>query len=153
MLSNDFQFKEIASYAGSNPASRMIKMKIKVITPHGELKAEIDEAKNPKTAQAVISALPITGEASRWGDEIYFEIGAKAGEENSRQEVEVGDIAYWPPGHALCIFFGRTPVSTSDRPRAYSPVNVFGKIIGSMADAIKILKSVKDGERVRIEKA
>ena len=121
--------------------------KIKIITPAGEIKAEFVD-KNPKTADVVWKALPIEGEANRWGNEIYFEIPVKLGEENSQQEVEVGDIAYWPPGQGFCIFFGRTPVSTSDKPRIYSPGNIFAKAI----DDVKILKKVKDGDKIIIER-
>ena len=46
------------------------------------------------------------------------------------QDVAVGALAYWPPGSAFCIFYGPTPVSRGDRPRAYSPVNPFGRVRG-----------------------
>jgi hypothetical protein len=126
-------------------------MKIKIKTQHGELEAEINENKNPKTAKAIIQALPIKGRANRWGDEIYFEIPVKIGKENSQQEVEIGDLAYWIEGSCFCIFFGKTPVSSGNKPKAYSPVNVFGKIISE--NFIEILKKVRDGEKIRIEKA
>jgi len=126
----------------------LVKMKkIKIITPAGEVKAELAD-KNPKTAESIWKALPIESEANRWGDEIYFDVPIKVSLENSQQEVEVGDIAYWPPGNAFCIFFGKTPVSTSSKPKAYSPVNVFGKII----DNAEILKKVKDGDKIIIER-
>jgi len=119
--------------------------RIKIIIPSGEVKAELID-KNPKTADVVWKSLPIEAEANRWGDEIYFDIPVEIGLENSQQEVEVGDMAYWPPGTAFCIFFGRTPISTSNKPKAYSPVNVFGKII----DNIEILKKIKDGDKIKI---
>ena len=103
---------------------------------------------NPKTATAIWSALPLKGSANRWGDEIYFDVAVKAEEENSREAVEVGSVAYWPPGKALCIFFGPTPVSEHGEPRAASPVNVFAKISGDPT----VFKKVGDGDRVRIEK-
>ena len=121
--------------------------RIKIITPIGEVKAELVD-KNPKTAENIWKTLPIESEANRWGDEIYFEIPVKVNLENPQQEVEVGNIAYWPPGSAFCMFFGRTPVSTSSKPKAYSPVNIFGKII----DNIEILKKVKDGDKIIIER-
>lgn len=113
------------------------------------MEADVDETKNPKTTRTIIEALPISEEANLWGEEIYFEIPVELEEENSQQEVEVGDIAYWPPGSALCIFFGRTPVSTGDKPRAYSPVNVFGRV----KYGVKFLKKVKSGENIKIERA
>ena len=103
---------------------------------------------NPRTAEAIWSALPIDGSANRWGDEIYFSIPVNLNEEKARAQVEVGSVAYWPPGKALCIFFGPTPVSQDAEPRAYSPVNVFAKIVGDPA----IFKKVRDGDRVLLEK-
>ncbi|MEM2987064.1 MAG: cyclophilin-like fold protein [Nitrososphaerota archaeon] len=124
-------------------------MKIKIITEAiGEVFVEIDEKTNPKTVKAILNALPFESTANRWGDEVYFETPVKVEEENSIQEVEVGTVAYWPPGNALCIFFGKTPVSRGEKPRAYSPVNVIGKIIG---DA-KIFKKVKSGDDIKVEK-
>ncbi len=121
--------------------------KIKILTAKQEFVAELTD-KNPKTAEAVWKALPIDGLANVWGNEIYFETPVLTDLENSQQEVEIGDVAYWPPGKAICIFFGRTPVSTSDKPKAYSPVNVFAKLI----NGIESLKKVRDGEKIRIER-
>ena len=67
-------------------------------------------------------------------------------ENDAREEVEVGELGYWPVGSAFCIFFGPTPVSTDEKPRAYSPVNIIGKIHGELVE----LKSVRDGEQVRL---
>jgi len=101
------------------------------------------------TAQAVWQVLPIEGVANRWGDEIYFEIPVVVPQEpEGRADVEVGELGYWPVGHAFCIFFGPTPASSDQRPRAASPVNVFGQVAG---DAKK-LKSVKDGATVRVSR-
>ncbi|MEM5773010.1 MAG: cyclophilin-like fold protein [Candidatus Aenigmatarchaeota archaeon] len=126
-------------------------MKILIKTQHGNLGAEIEERKNPKTAEAIIQALPIEGKANLWGEEIYFEIPVKLEKENSQQDVEIGDLAYWIEGSCFCIFFGKTPVSKTEKPRAYSPVNVFGKITSK--NFVEILKKVKDGEKIRVEKA
>jgi hypothetical protein len=114
----------------------------------GTVKAEIDEDKNPKTAKAIWDALPIRGNANRWGDEIYFGIPVEIHEEDSQQVVEIGELGYWPPGNAFCIFFGKTPVSIEDEPRAYSPVNVFGRVLGDSS----IFKKVRNGEEITIEK-
>jgi len=119
-----------------------------VIEAAGRVIGEIDERKNPKTAQSIWDALPIEAKANRWGEEIYFEIPVKIREENSQQDVEIGDLPYWPLGNVFCIFFGRTPVSKGDKPRAYSPVNVFGRILG---DA-KVFKKVRDGDPIRIDR-
>lgn len=126
-----------------------MKRRIKIVSKAiGELQAEISDEKNPRTAEAIWNSLPIEAKANRWGDEIYFEIPLKLNRENAQQIVEVGDIAYWPPGNALCIFFGRTPSSKGDEPRAYSPVNVVGKIVGDIVP----LKRVKKGDLIKVER-
>ncbi|MGC8874757.1 MAG: cyclophilin-like fold protein [Chloroflexia bacterium] len=111
------------------------------------LEAELNES---PTAQQILVALPFEGEGNRWGDEIYFEIPVVAeNEPTARVEMEIGEVAYWPAGRALCLFFGPTPVSRDDRPRAYSPVNVVGRILGDAS----VLRGVPDGCRVRVERA
>ena len=101
-----------------------------------------------KTAGAIWDALPIEAKGQTWGDEIYFDIGLTAPLEQARDVVDVGDLAYWPPGQAFCIFFGRTPASRGDECRAASPVNVVGKIVG---DA-RVFTKVRSGSRVTIER-
>ena len=124
-------------------------MRIRISTPSvGEVYAELSD-ENPKTAQAVWGALPIEARASTWGDEIYFSIPVEVEAENPREVVELGDIGYWPPGSAFCIFFGPTPASQGDEIRPASPVNVFGKVIGDP----KVFKRVRSGERVNLERA
>ena len=108
------------------------------------------ELNDSDTAKAVWEALPIEASASRWGDEIYFAIPVRLDEaEDARQDMQVGELAYWPVGAAFCIFFGPTPVSRGDQPRAYSNVNPLGKV---HADATA-LRAVIDGARIRIEPA
>lgn len=102
-----------------------------------------------KTADAIWQALPIEGRANTWGDEIYFSIPVQLEEENARSVVSLGDLGYWPPGTAFCIFFGPTPVSTQDEIRPASPVNVFGHVEGDPL----VFKKVRNGDRVRIERA
>jgi hypothetical protein len=102
---------------------------------------------NP-TAQAIWDALPIEGRANRWGDEIYFTIPVQLEEDEAQAEVQVGDLAYWPPGSALCIFWGPTPASQGDEPRAASPVNVFARIDGGVPD----FGSIRGGATVTIER-
>ena len=100
------------------------------------------------TAGAIWDALPIEAKGQTWGDEIYFDIRLTAPPEQARDVVDVGDLAYWPPGQAFCIFFGRTPASRGDECRAASPVNVVGKIVG---DA-RMFTKVRSGSRVTIER-
>lgn len=102
------------------------------------------------TAQKIWEDLPIEGSAQTWGDEIYFGIPVQHEHEpDARAECEVGDIAYWPPGTAFCIFFGPTPMSSGDGPVAASPVNPLGKIEGDAT----VFKSVQSGTAVVISKA
>ena len=102
------------------------------------------------TARKIWEVLPVDGAVNRWGDEIYFGIPVKIEEEpDAQDDVQVGDLAYWPPGRAFCIFFGPTPASTDEHPRAASPVNVFGHIKG---DAV-IFRAVQSGSTVRVERS
>ena len=101
-----------------------------------------------RTAEAIWKALPIEAKANTWGDEIYFDIGLPVAAEKPREVVAVGDLGYWPPGSAFCIFFGRTPASTGDEPRAASGVNVFGRVTGDAT----VFKKVRAGARVRLER-
>lgn len=102
-----------------------------------------------KTAEKIWDALPIEAQGSTWGDEIYFAIPVRLGEENAQGVVGMGDLAYWPPGNAFCIFFGRTPASHGDEIRPASPVNVFGQVEG---DA-KVFKKVRSGTKIVLEQA
>jgi hypothetical protein len=101
------------------------------------------------TAEAIWAALPITARGSRWGDEIYFEIPvqlAQAGD--ARDVLQAGELAYWPAGRAFCIFWGPTPVSRSGEIRAYSPVNVFGRLEGDPL----AFDPVASGTEIKIER-
>ena len=85
------------------------------------------------TALAIMETLPIEARASRWGGEIYLAIPVEAGiETGAREVVQAGDIGYWPPGSAFCIFFGRTPASEGEEIRAASAVNIVGRIEGDL---------------------
>ena len=106
--------------------------------------AEINET---QTAEAIWKALPIEASGNTWGDEIYFGIPVQMGVENGQEVVEVGDLAYWPPGHAFCIFFGPTPASRGDEVRPASAVTVVGKLQGDP----KAFKAVRSGSKVTIE--
>ncbi len=120
-------------------------MKIKIIS--GDIEA-IADLNNTKTAKKIFDTLPIEGRALRWGDEIYFYINTKIKKENPKEEVNIGDLGYWIEGGAFCIFFGKTPASTSARPKAASPVNVFGRIISGIGN----LKDVKNNSKIQVEK-
>lgn len=121
-------------------------MKIKISS--GNIHA-VAELKNTPTAKAIYNVLPIEGAANRWGDEIYFVIPINLElEDNAKEIVEVGDIAYWPEGNCFCIFFGRTPASKGNEIRAASKVNVFGNI-----KYASVFKKIKNGDLIVLEKA
>jgi hypothetical protein len=119
--------------------------KIDIICGEITFGAELNQS---ATASAIVENLPIEGWANVWGEEIYFEIPLSMPEEAGAREImEVGELAYWPVGRAFCIFFGPTPVSSDERPRAYSPVNVVGRMTGDISG----LKSVRNGDPVKIQ--
>lgn len=108
------------------------------------LPAELNDS---PTARQIWEALPLEGSARVWGEEIYFEIPVMADEEpDARADVDVGELGYWPMGHAFCIFFGPTPASTDEKPRAYSPVNILGRVIGDATE----FGAVPAGATVRV---
>jgi len=107
------------------------------------------ELNNNETAKKIWEALPVEGSVNTWGDEIYFSIPVKVGLENAKAVVLEGDLGYWPPGNAFCIFFGPTPASEGEEIRPASPVNVFGKIIGDP----QVFKKVRSGAKIIIEKS
>ena len=119
--------------------------KIKITAGKLELEAWLNDT---KTATKVFEKLPITSTVNTWGDEIYFTVPVDAGPENAKELVELGDIAYWTPGKAMCIFFGKTPVSKGDEIRPASAVNIIGKVVGDC----RLLKRVKDGEEITIRR-
>jgi len=99
------------------------------------------------TSLALLELLPITASTSTWGNEIYFPIGLGAEiEPASSDVVESGAIAYWPPGDAFCIFYGKTPASTPDEIRAASPVTLLGTVNGDET----VFKSIRSGEEITI---
>ena len=118
-----------------------------IVIKTGDLKINA-QLNDSKTAKMIYDKLPIEGRVRLWAEEIYFEIPVKLGEENAQEVVEKGDIGYWPPGRAFCLFFGLTPVSKGEEIRPASPVNVFGKIVGNLI----ILKKIENGTEVNIER-
>lgn len=119
----------------------------RIVIRAGSVVAEA-ELNETETAKRIYDALPIQSRANRWGDEVYFSIPVECPPENQHEVVNSGDLGYWVPGSAFCIFFGPTPASrTPDEIRPASPVNVFGKIVG---DPTKF-RSVKDGDTIVVE--
>ena len=115
----------------------------------GRVSAEATLNDSP-TASKIWEALPLEGRGNTWGEEIYFSIPVEAKpEKDAREIVAVGELGYWPPGVAFCIFFGKTPASSDDRPRAASAVNIIGRVRGDAA----VFKSVSSGTPIRLERA
>jgi len=110
---------------------------------------ELDDSKAPKTVQAILEKLPIEVKINRWGDELYTDpMPVKVKEENAKSIVDIMDVAYWPQGQALCLFFGPTPISKGNEIKPYSPVNVIGRIVRRE----NIAKQVDDSTSVIIRK-
>jgi len=100
------------------------------------------------TARALVEILPVKAKVNTWGNEIYFDVPLSMEIEDGKEVVEMGDVAYWPDGPSLCLFFGRTPASRGNEIRAASPVTVMGRIVGDP----KVLKSVRSGSVITVEK-
>jgi len=107
------------------------------------------ELNDSDCAKMIAEALPIEAEAGTWGEEIYFSIDVDCPAEDMKAAVDLGDLGYWPPGSAFCMFFGMTPMSTAEEIRPASPVVV----VGSMSGAFEALKTVRAGTPVTIELA
>ena len=120
--------------------------RIKISTGSVEAYAQLNDT---KTAEAIWNALPINARGSTWGDEIYFSIPVDLPTEKGQSVVDLGDLGYWEPGTAFCIFFGPTPSSRGNEIRPASPVTVFGKIEGDPT----IFKQVPSGTKITIERA
>ena len=118
---------------------------IQLITGEVTLTAQLDDI---PSAKALVEKLPLELHMSRWGDEYYGDCGLSVEEDpQARDLMEVGELAIWPPGSALCIFFGPTPASTSDEPVAASKVNPIGRITSQLEPLKKLGSSIQ----VRVE--
>ena len=126
----------------SRSIKRQIRIKVGTVTALADLY-------DTKLAEAIWQALPFSSTVNTWGDEIYFSIPLKIDLESGQETVNLGDLGYWPPGTAFCIFFGPTPISNQNEIRAASAVDVFGHVVSDP----KIFKVIMAGERIFIEKA
>jgi len=122
-------------------------MRLRIIAGRVTLEAEL---RDTPTTRALVEALPFEAAAQTWGEEVYFStpVSAKL-EADAKQVVEPGTVCFWTEGDALALPFGRTPISTDERPKLASRCNVLGSIVG---DA-KALAGIKAGARIRVEKA
>ncbi|MEM3050894.1 MAG: cyclophilin-like fold protein [Candidatus Bathyarchaeia archaeon] len=126
------------------------KEKIRIASDSGIfVECELNSNIAPKTVAALLNTLPLKSRANFWGQELYFSVPFVAGYENAKEVVSLGDVAYWPEGPALCLFYGPTPVSpSSETIKPYSPVNVIGKVLGNP----KILAQIDENEELEVEK-
>lgn len=126
---------------GTDAASR-----IRCAALAGSFDATLDD--NP-VAAAILKALPLTSAVQRWGDEIYFDVPVKLANTEPTREVAVGDLAYWPDGPCLCVFFGKTPASKGHEPRPASDVTVVGHTDAPPA----LLRSIAEGAAITLTRA
>ena len=123
------------------PEADVTRYRIRLIAEgHGEAEGELVRFQSPMTVDKLAKALPFEGRAAKWKEEIYFETPVKQGSEKPKPKVEVGTMAYWPMGSALCIFYGPTD--------PYSPVNVVGKITSNL----EMFRTLRSGMKIRVEK-
>ena len=130
----------------------MVKVRFK--TSRGSFNGTLSES---EIAKAIVGRLPIASTVMRWGDEIYFNVpvhpaprggGVKMANTNPTCEVKVGDIAYWPDGPSLCVFFGKTPASKTNEPRPASDVT----IVGHTDAPAPLLHSIEEGTSITISR-
>ena len=128
-------------------------MKKKILVNISELEnitIELNDAFSPKTCKNILDSLPFSVSAHLWGEEIYTdESPISQAEENAKALVDLNDVAYWPSGKAICLFFGPTPIGKKGEIKPYSPVNVVGKITNP---GKTILSKVNDGVKISFEK-
>jgi len=111
-----------------------------IVAAVGEAEGELIRHMAPRTVDAIVKKLPVEGRAALWKEEVYFEIPVRMGEEKARSKVEKGDLAFWPMGNALCIFYGES--------QPYSPVNIVGKVTKNL----ELFMHVKSGSVIRVER-
>ncbi len=120
-------------------------MKIKIKFDTFEVEGVLDAS---KTSNDIAKLFPIEGKANLWGGEIFVELKEMLPYPGDKEEVEIGDIAYWQEGPAICFFFGETPSSFTDKPRPHSPVVVIGKL-----ENTEPLKYLKAGVKIIVDKS
>lgn len=120
------------------PEISRVKVKF-IVEGLGEAEGELARFLAPRTIDMIVRKLPMEGRAAVWKEEVYFETPIKMGEEKAKATVEVGTIAFWPMGSAICIFYG------SSQP--YSPVSILGKVTANL----ELFKQTKSGTKIRIQ--
>ena len=120
-------------------------MKIIFKTLNNQFEGELN---NTLAAREIFERLPVEAVVSKWGEEIYFDLGFKVSADYATMEVETGDLAYWPQGKCLCIFYGLTPASTEGKPVPASPVVIVGKTNASP----ERLRRIELGETITVSR-
>lgn len=118
-----------------------MKHKVTVIAPNSDnIILELDDSDCPKTVSQILKNLPFKLKANLWGDEIYTDPAQfSAPEENAKSVVDLFDVAFWPPGNTICLFYGPTPISEKTQIKPYSPVNVIGRIISPDKSVLSVM--------------
>lgn len=129
----------------------IVKYEIKVEIPKlKDIELELDDFSSPNTVKLFLKSLPFTVGINLWGEEIYTnEFPIDIGEENAKSPVELFDVAFWPTGKAICLFYGPTPIGEKNEIKPYSPVNIMGKILKPNKS---ILTKLKNGTKVTFMK-
>ena len=127
-----------------------MKHKIEIVIPQlKNIEIELDDSNSPNTVKKFVENLPFTVGLNLWGDEIYTEESPiQEKEENAKPLVELNDVAYWPTGKAICLFYGPTPIGKKGEIKPYSPVNVVGKILKPDKS---ILRKISDGSEATFQ--
>ena len=127
-----------------------MKHKIEIVIPQlKNIEIELDDSNSPNTVKKFVENLPFTVGLNLWGDEIYTEESPiQEKEENAKPLVELNDVAYWPTGKAICLFYGPTPIGKKGEIKPYSPVNVVGKILKPDKS---ILRNISDGSEATFQ--
>lgn len=121
----------------------IVKYAIEVEIPKiKNIELELDDSYSPKTVKSFLESLPFTVGTNLWGDEIYTdESPINVSEENAKPTVELFDVAFWPTGKAICLFYGPTPIGNKNEIKPYSPVNIIGKILHPDKEILTELKN------------
>ena len=127
-----------------------MKHKIEIVIPQlKNIEIELDDSNSPNTVKKFVENLPFTVGLNLWGDEIYTEESPiQEKEENAKPLVELNDVAYWPTGKAICLFYGPTPIGKKGEIKPYSPVNIVGKILKPDKS---ILRKISDGSEATFQ--
>lgn len=115
------------------------------------VQVELDDSKSPQTVAAILNSLPFEVNINKWGKELFTDITPiTTQQENAKSEVSLLDVAYWPEGKALCLFYGSTPLSKGGKIIPASPVNIVGRII---SDKTNVIDKVMNTTKVLVDRA